>query len=377
MKKKKICMGMLLLLLLYGCAPVPEEVVTRIQQKENRQTEERTQTGMEYDSIEHIADEIENVKAKTYDNVSFAEDVDIQLPETIVQSVLKQKDDFLTNEEQVVKDFVGSTYQKKYVYTDERTDPPGPEYHDKKNQIYFGMGDNGFYTTMRKEVYQGGYEEIRKEGILSTEMLNEKCHLTDRDITVREAVQIAQAYVDKLCEKYHDLKWVPISVRITYNTEGYDLVTVDFVKTIGNISFPYVYPVYDKPSFPYLFSMTTFIEIGSTDGIPSIDNMIGIQEVKEINEVKKILTFQSVMDHVSELLASYSKKKVKKVSMEHIILKRDEPFDKEHSFLNWKAGTMYETRPCWMVYFHTELEKEEYVIVDALSGDMQYINNNR
>lgn len=73
-------------------------------------------------------------------------------------------EDFDKNGREFIKEYVGKAFDKKYykehpLSNGRVTIPKGPEYHDRANGIYAGVGENGFFVYEMTDKL-GGYQAV-------------------------------------------------------------------------------------------------------------------------------------------------------------------------------------------------------------------------
>ena len=142
-----LILSILLLLMLEGCAKTPQEVKDEINKKQGL-TERPINNNqeLEYDTIENIFKTIDDVKAQNFDNLEFSHAFEINKPEQIGVIKFRQINNFLNHDIEKIKDFIGDSYNKKFLILDQNPTNPSAQYDDKSKQLYCGMLNNGFYS---------------------------------------------------------------------------------------------------------------------------------------------------------------------------------------------------------------------------------------
>ena len=140
MKKISILLSVLLLA---GCAKTPGNIQnnSRSEKKEANPIQE-----IQYIPVGELKDDTKKALSYDYSNFTFANDLDVSLPDEYLQCSFKQTESFEENYQDILSRFFDAdTLSKKNIVKE--TDPDGMgsySFTDESQKIYGCVGDNGF-----------------------------------------------------------------------------------------------------------------------------------------------------------------------------------------------------------------------------------------
>ena len=380
-----LILSILLLLMLEGCAKTPQEVKDEINKKQGL-TERPINNNqeLEYDTIENIFKTIDDVKAQNFDNLEFSHAFEINKPEQIGVIKFRQINNFLNHDIEKIKDFIGDSYNKKFLILDQNPTNPSAQYDDKSKQLYCGMLNNGFYSYEQNNGY--GFVNKSMNGILTKieefslmqEYEDKSYKLSDGAIKISDALKIAQNYANEMSEKYGDLDLIPYKLIVYKETGGNYLYQIHFAKSYKNVYFAYTYSRRSSLNYPYIL-VSGFSVMLALKGSPvHVVNSNGIIEyIGTEQNYNKIITFAYATKLLSNKLTSYKKHEVQYVSLENRLMLKTNTITEQTTFdtLNYSDDNIYETKPCWTFYLDITPDQGVYAMVDCITGEIEFIDN--
>lgn len=227
MKARNVLIIIFLIFGLIGCEKTPQEVNNNINQntsQSNYKEEHQIDDNLEYDTIDNILKTLDNVMSDSYSNITFEYNFDINKPGEIAQNKFIQVSNFNDNYLEVIKSFVGNSFDEKNIYWNDRLDPPGPQYDDKEKDIHFGMGNDGFYYYSHNEflinISNGIYIEVERIP-LRIEYEDHSYVLIDGEMKISEAIERAEVCAEELKSFSKDIELIPSEVIVYQTDDGY------------------------------------------------------------------------------------------------------------------------------------------------------------
>lgn len=381
MKARNVLIIIFLIFGLIGCEKTPQEVNNNINQntsQSNYKEEHQIDDNLEYDTIDNILKTLDNVMSDSYSNITFEYNFDINKPGEIAQNKFIQVSNFNDNYLEVIKSFVGNSFDEKNIYWNDRLDPPGPQYDDKEKDIHFGMGNDGFYYYSHNEflinISNGIYIEVERIP-LRIEYEDHSYVLIDGEMKISEAIERAEVCAEELKSFSKDIELIPSEVIVYQTDDGYYVYNILFTKSYNNLYFSNYFYDYYSIKDKFIMALETEILIESKEKPGVIRNASGIIEyVETVKKYDEIITFECATKLVENLLSSYTKYKVQYVNLETKLklLGKGENYDPT----DYTAGNIYLSKPCWVFYLDLTPNKEVYVTVDLESGEVDFIKNN-
>ena len=380
-----IILSTFILSTLVGCAKTPQEVKDEINKKQGF-TEKITNTNpdLEYDTIDHIFESINDVKTQSFDNLKFTHEFEINKPDEIREMKFHQINNFLDNYKEVTKHFVGNSFNEKYLNLD-LNGIPTVEYNDKGKKIYFVMRGKGYVcyiSDIQYEFYEESQNDVTKveEISLMQEYEDKSFELRDGNMKISEAVNLAQDYVEQTISKYDTFQWIPSNVIICKDDKGRYLYDIYFIKAYKNLYLSTTYSKNKDIKTPYMAIYENNVMIAAKDSPIFFRNNSGIIECEEtIQDYDKIITFECATKLLSKKLSSYKEYEVQYVSLENKLVFKGNRKDLDIIYgpYNFQADNDYESKPCWTFYLDLTPGGGVYAMVDCITGEIEFVDNNR
>ena len=381
-----LILSILLLLILVGCAKTPQEVKDEINKKQGfKENSEKINQDLEYDTIENIFKTINEVKATKYDNLMFSHKFDINKPEQIGVMKFHQVNNFMDHYKEVVKHFIGDSFSEEYIKLDLDSLRPGLDYDDKSHKSFFCMAYEGYFCYFNNHQYDMYFPvhtqtDTIEEFSLMQEYEDKSYELSDGPMKISEAVNIAQNYVEEIINRYDTFQWIPNKVIVCKDDKGTYLYDIWFVKAYKNVYFSTTYSQNNDLEIQYMAINANNVMIASKGSPILSKNNSGIIEYEEtIQDYDEIITFKCATKLLSKKLSSYRGYEVQYVSLENrLVLKAN--LKKEDVILdpyNFDADNVYESKPCWTFYLDLTPGGGVYAMVDCITGEIEFVDNNR
>ena len=96
-------------------------------------------------------------------------------------------------------------------------------------------------------------------------------------------------------------------------------------------------------------------------------------EVKSGEKPKEILTAEYAFETASKALAPHIDHTAR--FEELVLVPTVSKADKENPHMKMNSGESVTLKPYWVIHFETDWWKEIYAAVDAVTGEVEYVNN--
>ena len=221
--RKHIMTLALAVLLLSSCADVPEDVKQREAERQNQQSaaaadgDGERSGDLDYIPTSELGADVEKALAGQYRNMIISDKIRFELPEDYVKLSFTQASDYDSNAEELARKFF--TYEEFSKMTFERTVEPvvtatndpdfdledqpnlitSQTYRSEEDKLHCSVWDNGFCCMIKPALFDTMGGDGRFVTIYHADRaddLSDSYQLGDGQVTVREAVDITQKWVD-------------------------------------------------------------------------------------------------------------------------------------------------------------------------------------
>ena len=367
-----------ILLSLVGCAKTPQEVKDEINKIDNPETKKNTVNNieLEYDTIKNIFKTIDKVTATNYDNLTFSHKFNINKPKQIGVMRFHQINNFLDHYKDIVKDFVGTSFNEKYLKLDLNYIPT-VDYDDKDKKIIFTMRGKGYMcyiSDIQYKYFSGAQYDVTEveEISLMQEYKDKSYKLQDGQMKISEAVIMAQNYVEQIVSKYDTFQWIPNKVIVYKDTNGRYFYDICFCKAYKNLYFSTTYSRHNYINMPYMAMDANNVMIASKVSPIFFRNNSGIIEYEEtVQNYDKIITFECATKLLSKKLSSYKAYEVQYISLENRLILKSNLKDSEIIIdpYNFEADNIYD--------LDLTPDGGVYAMVDCITGEIEFVDNNK
>lgn len=329
----------------------------------------------DYGKISEVFAGVESACKKEYAKLILKGEYPINQPDVCGSWKFQVVEDFDKNGREFIKEYVGKAFDKKYykehpLSNGRVTIPKGPEYHDRANGIYAGVGENGFFVYEMTDKL-GGYQAVGQM-LLVNGYQDAAYELEDGSMKISEALARAQEYADHWTNQSSDFQYRPYRLVISKNPDGKYMYEVQMQKIYGN-SFLFESLQYSQKQEigRGIRRSGINIDINTKKGAARIYNEAVFTCRSQLEENTKIVTLESALELASNIFFRSYPRSVSSISFENILF----PAGEAEQNLGIIAGKEFVSHPYWIIYFNTEENQEEYVAVDAVTGQVTYISN--
>ena len=377
---KKIITVLTAALMLTACAKAPENV-------KNKKHYENSEITATREMIPPEALQSTSEKALEAQHKQFVIDnKKLVLPSRISRLGFTQINGFENNYESVFDSMLGKElwHSEKTVRQTASKENGGMTsytFSNENKKIYGCVGDNGFITFIKPECFDDPYavaaETVRVYDICKDRTSGDRYRLADGEYSISEAVSFTEKWLKEnyaRYEPYYELRVKTVTVKksgVNYcfavSVQNlFEGVPLDDIMIMHSGSEPKVKNSVSKLS----------LTIHKRADISSFTNGAGIVKPTVTEQVKELLSLQSVMDICQDKFSAYNEIRIKSIGLKYTV----EPVYSENDKYNgayYDAGRKFTSHILWeLVVGQSETDpqrrKIKYIYVDAQTGEIDF-----
>lgn len=392
-KKYRITGVVLSLFLLTSCAGRETVDVTEPDQNPQEETESVIKAedtkGLKKITLEALADnqqqEIEKVMQMECKNLNFVQDFSFAVPEEIGKYQVMCMDHFQDNWDVVAEKYIPEDlYDESKVVDDNRSYPYGPEFHDEETGRHVSIGCTGFFSyaeksseSVEKVCY---YDEAinKKSYYLKSDDSDDTYTLHNEDISVHEAAELAGEFVSDFTETVEYPQNLDAGVAVAHQLENKEWVLeIIFRNLYKGIPICTMSPtIMDDVTMEMVSGSIAKAYLDDADSINWFTSQCAFEDYETVETYHSIVTPESAAELLSEKLSGCREYDV--VGMELIycpVLMQDE--NSGDGVNGIRSGSIVELTPYWAIYMDVTPSFEIYGLVNCVTGEVEFINNQR
>lgn len=386
---KKISI-LLLALLLAGCAKTPDNI------QNNSQSEKKEANPIKEIQkipVGELKDDTEKALSYDYSNFTFANGIDVSLPDEYLQCSFTQTENFEENYQDILSRFFDAdTLSKEDIVKETSSDGMiSYSFIDEQQKIYGCVGNNGFIAFVKPSAFENifnGGNRVKIYHIDRNDDLSDSYELDGTDVTVEQAAEYAQKWLD---ENYTDLEPdFDICVKTIIarqNEQGIFSYDIYASKKYNGTALDDLVQKADTSGgnaakMNYV-TQTVYMQMFKKDEIGSLTNGNGILIPKEDKELNKIVSLTSAMGYIENTFTDFNDTlEISDINLKYTLTPLN---DYENGQSCYDAGISFESRLVWEFVidvpekdmptgdeYLTAGNVQKYIYVDAENGDIDY-----
>lgn len=383
--KKRICL-LLAALLLTGCAEVPAEVQSGIDNYHSAGDVQNTHTGFVYIDTAEIGREFEKVVGRDYGQFHISDTIKAKAPAELHLVRFAKTEHFTEHYAEAMSLFFD---ESELSSRDIAKDEDGNMLFDDAEAKMFGcVSDDGFIAALQPDVYDISYSydepTVQIYHPTRNEDLSDTYELADGACSIRGAVDYVN---DWLAHSYR-----PLAPQYAYEVEAV-IVREHGEKYIFEILAHALYKntainsyteEFDKGgAHPQLLKYTSCgiqIQMVRAEEIASFTNLCGILEPTEAEPVRQCISLQSALAYCAETFTDFQDVTVSDIQPTYTLEPEYVETEPDVFIL-----TGYHSRPVWEIVMdaapseflksgevNTCGDMRKYIYVDMLTGALSY-----
>ena len=409
MKKAGIILAAVMALTISGCSEVPEDVKSRTEAKNQaiseaeKHLEERTGE-IQYISPDELEEDVKAALGQSYANFSIDPSVKVSVPKEIVKCDFKQRGDYLIAPETVFERIFGHDTAAKYDLSENTLKGGMGKYTSlakgvrvNEEKIHFVNWQNGFLCFIRNDLFTIMDDTGQRTALYRVDRgdeLSDKYLLGDKEISVADAVDTAQRFID---ENYADLEpQYKVRVKtVIARQDDYGKYTLEFVvnKAYKDIPLDELAMVIDqdhKENLRYKYRKYCMnMTMRNAGEIDYLTNMTGIVDPVETGTLDKIVSLKSALEHIEKKFTDFENPLCfNYIGLKYLLSPQYDESDTEYNEVN----VMNRGKIVWEFVMDTPTEQlvetlpngetvpisnhmgdiRTYIYIDAETGDMDF-----
>lgn len=311
------------LLFLSSCENTPENI------KENSKNENTTDQELKITVLSEIkekqSDYADTLKKLECDNMTFSDNLDIDIPQQIKTGEYICADGFEEEYKELFAHYCEG-FDESEIINDDTTYPTGATYENKEKGLILSIGCTGFFSYYKDFDEQKYYNESEFVKTLSySEAMesSEKYKLvgSDEEISASEAIKFAQDFADDFtdfCDYSNDLSVSRISLYEC--SDGY-FYMADYTQSVSGVNILEDAGVYDNAE-ENLIVPCAFAYICGNDVNAFVVNSC-FEEHNIDGELTSVCDPVCAAEYISNTLASNMDLNVKRIALEYCMINTD------------------------------------------------------
>lgn len=390
--------------LLAGCAKTPEnvkgedssndsqvqgdsqaETANSSQSEAVREKAAFTKTVGEADFEKCVQGSREKILAGGYDNLKIDSDFKVVASAypSVYQAVVSS--DYDKNADDIFGLFLPDKTQgyypsKKQLHTNEDTGVRSYEYTNGTSTGF--VSSDGMVAIVENEYMNkaeyGNTTPVNETRNLIMPVTDDKLSLGESSIDLRdvqrksaERLSYLIAYAKESSKIECQFGYQPYSVSTVTEQSGEVLAFAHCRTTVDNTPVFDTIPIGDSfLDMPLL--QGSFLTFNAKGDIVQMNTGSGL-EVKSGEKPKEILTAEYAFETASKALAPHIDHTAR--FEELVLVPTVSKADKENPHMKLNSGESVTLKPYWVIHFETDWWKEIYAAVDAVTGEVEYVNN--
>ena len=322
-----------------------------------------------------VSQSSEKIMEKEYDNIKVSPDFYVDAAKDILPACyeITVMDDMQNNSDKIFEHYFGKEYDNTKVQ-----DNSVAKIYESDDQIVLVKpnGTVGIWSHNKEDIELGTGLEYKNDVLLNSKT-DQPYEMSGKKL---ETEKIKEISVSKLKE-FTDLVGFPNEIKsfcVTTRTldSGEEIAVVKLRKLFGGI------PIFDLgdtgSQLPFkLPRIWPAIVCLNSDYEPiTIQSYQGFTESKKVKETDRIISPEEAMDNASESLAEYLQ--LTALYEELVYMPTCTGSKNSASKMDGaEAGDILSIEPYWVIYFDLSWWKEKYAAVNAVTGEVYYVDNSR
>lgn len=376
---------LLLALLLAGCAKTPDNI------QNNSQSEKKEANPIKEIQkipVGELKDDTEKALSYDYSNFTFANGIDVSLPDEYLQCSFTQTENFEENYQDILSRFFDAdTLSKEDIVKETSSDGMiSYSFRDEQQKIYGCVGNNGFICFVKPmafdDMFVGG-NRIKIYHVDRNDDLTDSYALDGEEVSIQQAAEYAQKWLD---ENYADVSpEFEIKVKTIIarkNDEGiysYQIFAEELYKGTLLDSLAQVTETIDGNVKIKYSTHTILMQMFKKDEISSLTNGTGTVVPNEEHSIENIVSLTSAMGYLETTFTDFAlPMEISNINLKYTLSPDYDYVDNRQS--PYDVGIDFDSRLVWEFAFdvpENELQPEwgdiqKYIYIDAENGELEY-----
>ncbi len=348
------------------------------------------------DLAHHKQQDMKEIMSYDYKNLHFVNNFSFDVPEEIGKYQIVCMDNFQDKWDVLSSRYIPEEiYDENKVTIDERYLPVGPDFYDEKSGAELGTGNIGFFRYVQKKsemidsiIFNEESFHFRdiKSYLLSSDYSDDVYKLKGENVLISEAAETAFEFASEFTKvSEYPQKLMP-SVATVYQDESEN--------TVMEVRFSSSYmglPICATPSrlkdtgFD-MYSFSSAVSYLEEKGkINSFTVQYAFEDHETVETYDGIVTPKCAVRLLDNMLSEYAEYDVLGMELVYcpVMMGKDDlnANQAEDALLEAEnamyAGRILELTPYWAIYIDVTWGKEIYGLVDCVTGELEFVNNQR
>lgn len=359
---------------------------------------EETINGAEVEKIsidtlnDNKQEEIENVMKFRCDNLHFVNSFNFEVPDEIGKYQVISIDNFQNKWDTLSSKYIpADIYDENKVINDEFHYPAGPEFDDTDTGMYVSVGNNGFFTYVEKTsepvnaaLYGYDYFTSEKSYYLNSDYTDDVYVLKGEEVSISDSVLTALEFASEFTRLSDYPQELSPVAAVAYQDESENaVIDVHFNNMYKGLPICSMPSCYEDLNFDmYIFSPAVSYS-DEKDCINTFTVQYAYEDYETVETYDSIITPGSAVRLLAEKLSEYAEYDVLGMELVYCPVLKESSDLNEDTSVDEISGTeewispniILELSPYWAVYMDVTPAREIYGLVNCVTGDIEFVNN--
>lgn len=385
--KRMICF-LMTSFLLTGCAEVPPEVQSEIDNHHSESDSQNTKSNsFVYINTSEIAWEFDTAIKQDYGQFHISEQIQSNAPDELHLMRFSKSEHFTANFNQAMSlFFTESELSRRDIVKD---DEGNMLFSDDAAKVYGCVSDDGFIAMLKPDVYNISYSynepNVHIYHPARNEDLSDEYELADGAYSIRDAVNYVNEWLETAYHAFSPNFTHEVETVIVREHEGkyiYEILIRARYKNVALNSYTQEFNIIDGSRGQGL-KYTNYglqIQMVKSNEIASFTNLCGIFQPTETETVEQCISLQSALEYCAATFTDFKNVMISDIQAMYTIEPEYEEIEPEVYII-----TGYHSRPVWEFVIdvapseflkngevNTYGDIRKYIYVDMITGELHY-----
>ena len=337
---------------------------------------------------------IEEIRKLDYDNLHIVRDFDFEVPTEIGKYRVICKDPFQDKWDTLAAEYIPEDiYDESKVVIDKNYEPYGPTFRDEESGRYLFTAGNGtfVYESKRSGLVNSVISGSDNDGeekyyYLNGAYDNDIYTLNGEEVSIAEAVKTAEEFVDRFIQvSDFPQDFVPVVAVAKQDENKNAAIKVEFGNVYKGLPLCIVQSCLGDLSFELLGAPAGITGADEKDSIGFFAEQYAFEDYETLETYTSIVTPKRAVETLQASLAERTEYDV--IGMELIYCPvrchdiEAEQLDTEEAeelTIGWVSEKdILELTPYWAIYIDMTWAREIYGLVNCVTGELEFVNNQR
>ena len=377
---KKFSLILIAALLLTSCANTPDNLKSSSSENNNVTKESNAEKVISVSELSTTDKYKDLILKNTYDNMTFNDKFNVYSTSSVGVYDVVYEEDYNKNSDAFFEHYANDVkFDKSKIYeVDDNDLAPKALFYETNDSYTFTTSAGGFVYSDRiclNRITNGTGPDYLSNLCFDNCNADDKLQIGETEVTVDELKQSAESFIDeftKLVDFPNDIK--PFSISTQIIEDGTTVGSIRCRSYYKDVPIFDTKSVFDEYSFQQADITAPVCIVADGSHIGQFSVIQSYEDYKTEQKLDEIISPAWAMQAVSKKLSSSMKLEVQREELQYMPecignTKADENGNGQYQ------NDIIKLTPYWVVYFDYNWWNETFAIVNAVTGDVEFINN--